>query len=183
MRPPPLLIYGKSGPKELCCVPLAYALRHKLPTYTLQCLARPKRDGVAKAGRAAPEHDGVAKAGRASTLQNLIATADPARIGILSDQREPKELSSGQNWKPKIILGTESKKRLIATLPKSRFESSHTKFMRYEKSNRNKMRPFRNSLVPRGDFSLGLTGATALCYLSGPSDPSSPPLRLYGGIE
>jgi hypothetical protein len=178
MRPPPLLIYGKPGPQELCYLPPAHKLRSKLPTSSVQF--------------------------QASSLQNLIATADPARlmrpgwgcgtrIGIQSPPQaeEPKELSSGQNWKPKIILGTEAKKRparqlsggLIATVPHSKFELSRTKFTIYENSNRNKMRRFRNSLVLLGDFSLGLTGATALCYLSGPSDPSSPPLRLNGGIE
>jgi hypothetical protein len=170
MRPRPLLIYGKPGPRESCYLPPTHKLRSKLPTSSVQF--------------------------QASSLQNLIATADPARlmrpgwgcgtrIGILSPPQaeEPKELSSGQNWKPKIILGTEAKKRLIATVPHSKFELSHTKFTIYENSNRNKMRRLRNSLVLLGDFSLGLTAATALCYLSGPSDPSSPPLRLNGGIE
>src|SRR6266849_9924930 len=47
--------------------------------------------------------------------KRLIATAGPSRIGILSDQRDSKELSSDQLSKPEINPGTKAKKKLIAT--------------------------------------------------------------------
>jgi hypothetical protein len=50
----------------------------------------------------------------------LIATDDPTRIGIPSDQREPRELSSSSMRMQKPTVRTEAKKRLIATLPNSK---------------------------------------------------------------
>jgi hypothetical protein len=50
----------------------------------------------------------------------LIATADPARIGILSDQRESKELSPNSMQELKPTPCKKAKKRLIATLPNSK---------------------------------------------------------------
>jgi hypothetical protein len=45
----------------------------------------------------------------------LIATDDPTRIGILSDHRESKELSSGLVRHRKPSAGNKAKKKLIAT--------------------------------------------------------------------
>jgi hypothetical protein len=84
----------------------------------------------------------------------LTATDDPTRIGILSDHREPKELSSGQIRKPKITLGAKAKKRparqhrggLTATFAKSKTESTYSKHATSKNSNRNK-----NAHPPRTD--------------------------------
>jgi hypothetical protein len=76
----------------------------------------------------------------------LTATDDPTRIGILSDHREPKELSSGQIRKPEITLGAKAKKRLTATFTNSKTESTYSKQTVYENSTRNK-----NAHPPRTD--------------------------------
>jgi hypothetical protein len=68
--------------------------------------------------------------------KKLIATANPARIGILSDQRESKELSS--NLAGKRANDLEAKKKLIATLPNSEFALTPLPYMKYQNSNRNK---------------------------------------------
>jgi hypothetical protein len=66
----------------------------------------------------------------------LIATDDPTRIGILSDQRESKELSSDP---AKIQRMAEAPATfLIATVTQSEFESTHCKHTTKRNSNRNK---------------------------------------------
>ena len=66
----------------------------------------------------------------------LIAADDPTRIGILSDQRESKELSSD----PAKILRTAEPPAtsLIATFANSKFESTHCKHATKQNSNSNK---------------------------------------------
>src|SRR6202030_723285 len=67
----------------------------------------------------------------------LIATDDPTRIGILSDQRESKELSSDP---AKILRTAEAPATfLIATVANSGFESTHCKHATKRNSNRNKI--------------------------------------------
>jgi len=71
----------------------------------------------------------------ARSPQFLIATEDPTRIGILSDQRESKELS----WDPaKIARTVEAANFLIATLPISEIESTCGKQTAKQISNSNK---------------------------------------------
>ena len=66
----------------------------------------------------------------------LIATDDPTRIGILSDQRESKELSSDP---AKIQRTAEAPATfLIATFANSKFESTHCKHTTKQNSNSNK---------------------------------------------
>ena len=66
----------------------------------------------------------------------LIATDDPARIGVLSDQRESKELSSDP---VKLLRTAEAPATfLIATLAISEFESTHCKHTTKQNSNSNK---------------------------------------------
>ena len=66
----------------------------------------------------------------------LIATDDPTRIGILSDQRESKELSSDP---AKILRTAEAPATfLIATFAISEFESTHCKHTTKQNSNSNK---------------------------------------------
>jgi hypothetical protein len=68
--------------------------------------------------------------------QFLIATDDQTRIGILSDQRESKELSSDP---AKIQRTAEAPATfLIATVTQSEFESTHCKHTTKRNSNRNK---------------------------------------------
>src|SRR5713226_2186025 len=69
--------------------------------------------------------------------KRLIATADPRSIGILSDQREPKELSSSLTGRPSPTSDTKAKKRLIATLPNSKIAATHSKRTYITNSNRN----------------------------------------------
>jgi hypothetical protein len=65
----------------------------------------------------------------------LIATDDPTRIGILSDQRESKELG----WDPaKILRKAESPNFLIATVAISGIESTRGKQTTKQISNSNK---------------------------------------------
>src|SRR5260370_20340227 len=68
----------------------------------------------------------------------LIATADAARTGILSDQRESKELSSDLMLHQRPCAGIKAKKKLIATFAKLRIESTHSKQRTSHFSNRNK---------------------------------------------
>jgi hypothetical protein len=66
----------------------------------------------------------------------LIATDDPTRIGILSDQRESKELSSDP---AKILRTAEAQATfLIATFAISEFESTRSKHATKQNSNSNK---------------------------------------------
>jgi hypothetical protein len=58
------------------------------------------------------------------------------RIGIPSDQRVSKELSSNPAWKLARDLG--AKKRLIATIANSEIESTFGKQAPYRNPNRNK---------------------------------------------
>ncbi len=67
-----------------------------------------------------------------------VATDDPTRIGILRDQREPKELSSDQIRRRRITPRTRAKKSLVATVANSRFHSSHSQQRTSHFSNRNK---------------------------------------------
>jgi hypothetical protein len=65
-----------------------------------------------------------------------IATDDPTRIGILSDQRRSKELSSDP---AKILRTAEAPATfLIATFANSKFESTHCKHATKQNSNSNK---------------------------------------------
>jgi hypothetical protein len=52
--------------------------------------------------------------------KRLMETDHPSRMGIMSDQREPKDLSSDQIRKPKITPGTRAKKKLMETHPSSK---------------------------------------------------------------
>ena len=66
----------------------------------------------------------------------LIATDDPTRIGILSDRRESKELSSDP---AKILRTAEAQATfLIATFAISEFESTCSKHATKQNSNSNK---------------------------------------------
>jgi len=66
----------------------------------------------------------------------LIATDDPTRIGILSDRRESKELSSDP---AKILRTAEAPATfLIATFAISEFESTHCKHATKQNSNSNR---------------------------------------------
>jgi hypothetical protein len=76
----------------------------------------------------------------------LIATADPRSIAILSDHWESKQLSSILTEKHAYIQ--QAKKRLIATLPNSKFAATYSKRNYITISNRNNNRastiaPFR----------------------------------------
>jgi hypothetical protein len=83
--------------------------------------------------------------------KGLMETDDPTRIGILRDQREPKDLSSDQIRKPKFTTGTEAKKKLIATLPYSKFGPNNCNHRRLTFSNRNKNRCFWRNGLPLQD--------------------------------
>jgi hypothetical protein len=69
----------------------------------------------------------------------LIATDDPTRIGILSDQRESKELSCDPT---KILRKAESSEFLIATFAISEIESTCTKQTTKQISNSYKIASF-----------------------------------------
>jgi len=70
----------------------------------------------------------------------LIATDDPARIGILSDQRESK----GFGWDPaKTLRMAEPPKFLIGTFPQSRNHSTPSKQTTNPNPNSNKTRVSR----------------------------------------
>src|SRR6266852_5889897 len=56
--------------------------------------------------------------------KRLIATADPTRVGILSDQRESKELYSTLMRRRNPTSVREANKRLIATFTKLKNQSS-----------------------------------------------------------
>jgi len=68
----------------------------------------------------------------------LTATADPRRIGILSDQLESKKLSS--KLVEKLNRKSWAKKRLIATVANSEIELTRSKIRTLHFSNRNKRR-------------------------------------------
>jgi len=70
--------------------------------------------------------------------KRLIATADPRSIGILSDHRESKELSSSVTRKPIPTSDTRAKKNLIATHAKLEIELTHWNHNPLTISNRNK---------------------------------------------
>ncbi len=84
------------------------------------------------------------------TFSNRPKIADPTRVGVLSDQREPKELSSDQIRKRNINPRTRAKKRprapkqafprrrLVATVANSRFHSSSSQQRTSHFSTRNK---------------------------------------------
>jgi hypothetical protein len=86
--------------------------------------------------------------------RGLTATADPTRIGILSEQRESKELSSKPTQRQSALRERKANKRparqhrggLTATFVKSKIESTCSKQTTYEDSNRNK-----NAHPPRTD--------------------------------
>ena len=67
------------------------------------------------------------------------ATADPRSIGILSDQRESKELSLSVTRKPNPTSDLKAKKNLTATFTKLKVESNHSKQRASHFSNRNKI--------------------------------------------
>src|SRR5713101_6276354 len=69
--------------------------------------------------------------------KRLIATADPRSIGILSDQREPKELSSSLTGRPSPTSDTKAKKKLIATHANSEIAATYSKHTYITISNRN----------------------------------------------
>src|ERR1700674_1441428 len=81
--------------------------------------------------------------------RGLTATADPTRIGILSEQRESKELSSKPTQRQSALRERKANKRLIATFTNSKIESTCSKQTTYEDSNRNKIaHPPRTDLQP-----------------------------------
>jgi hypothetical protein len=126
MRSRPILIGSKHPLSGLWFVLFPHKFRSAPLTSSLQRLARPKRNGVAKAGRA-------------SSLQKLIATDHPSRMVILSPPQaeEPKELSSEQTRKPKITAGKKANKRLIATVANSEFRLTYWNYRHFTISNRN----------------------------------------------
>jgi hypothetical protein len=69
--------------------------------------------------------------------KRLMETDHPTRMGILSDQREPKDLSSDQIRKLKITPGPRAKKRLMETHPSSKFAPTDWDHSHLTFSNRN----------------------------------------------
>jgi hypothetical protein len=93
----------------------------------------------------------------------LIATAAPARIGILSDQRESKELSPNSMQELKPTPCKKAKKRLIATHPNSKITLTP--------SNQSKRQFLTATRIPNHDS--GLTSFTTLASQLPPL-PASP---------
>jgi hypothetical protein len=78
----------------------------------------------------------------------LMETDDPTRIGILRDQREPKDLSFDQIRKPKITPGTRAKKRLMETHPSSKLAPTNCNYRHLTFSNRNYFLTFSRFISP-----------------------------------
>jgi hypothetical protein len=103
--------------------------------------ARPGKPGRNKAAASRRTPHQANKRPWPPAVWRLIATADPARIGIPNESaaaEEPRELSSDSMWKPKPTIRSKAKKRLIATFANSEIESSSSQQRTSLFSNRNK---------------------------------------------